>query len=96
MASIPPMTLSNVRGHRRRSISLSGADAAALSRVAEKHRLETKAKEAFKMENKIHIEHKAGFYPGFGKEPPKMVKPLMMIDPKNYHHMRKWAVRLAP
>lgn len=36
------------------------------------------------------------FYPGFGAQPPLVMRPLMMMDPSSYHHLRRWALRVAP
>jgi len=36
------------------------------------------------------------FYPGFGAQPPLVMRPLMMLDPSSYHHFRRVALRLVP
>jgi len=35
-------------------------------------------------------------YPGFGAQPPLVMRPLMMLDPSSYHHFRRVALRLVP
>jgi len=91
MASVSAMGVkaAHDRG-RRRSSTWSSSDGAAI-----KAQLEAKKSNS---NPKIESKNEDGpkFYPGFGKEPPMVIKPLLMIDPSHYHHLRRWAIRLIP
>jgi len=89
MASVSAMGVkaAHARG-RRRSASWSASDMAAV-------KIQLEAKRSLKIESK-KVEEIPAFPPGFAKEPPLLMRPLMMIDPSHYHHLRKWAIRLIP
>jgi len=96
MASVSAMGVkaAHDRG-RRRSSTWSSSDGAAI-------KAQLTAKKSLSSNNKIESskndqqQDRPNFYPGFGKEPPIILKPLMMIDPSHYHHLRRWAIRLIP
>jgi len=89
MASVSPMSISAASACRRRT-ALSAADTA----IAAIGQSATKPPSINQIES--GQSQQPAFYPGFGAQPPLVMRPLMMIDPSSYHRIRVWALRVAP
>jgi len=91
MASVAPMSISASRAMRRQMTAPGRLDqmAAAAASTLAKPAASNKQIEA------VQSQHPA-FYPGFGAQPPLVMRPLMMLEPSSYHHFRRVALRLIP
>ena len=91
MASISPMNMTALRAQHRRK-SLSTSNLAAIATLAHQEVI------GKSLESKVDQFESARPtpYPGFGAQPPMVVRPLMMIDPAAYHHLRRWPIRVGP
>jgi len=83
MASVMPMGVSATMSYRRR-MTTSAPKEPAVAALAKMPEMESAQSQP------------PAFYPGFGAQPPLVMRPLMMIDPSSYHHLRRWALRVAP
>lgn len=87
MASVSPMSISATMACRRRMANAGNSDPAVAA---------TAQKSGKSSNNQVEGQNHPTFYPGFGAQPPLVMRPLMMIDPSSYHHLRRWALRVCP
>jgi len=95
MASVSPMGVSAAMARRRRAAAPAQVESAAVAAIGAGLQSASKSADA-----KSHIESNQNHHPvpyaGFGQVPPLVIRPLMMIDPSTYHHLRRYPVRLGP
>jgi len=89
MASIVLMSHSATVACRRRMNTAANMEAVTMGALGQAIKPAMKQVEAT-------LSHRPIPYPGFAAETPMVMRPLMMIDPSTYHHMRRWAVRIVP
>jgi len=90
MASVSPMSISAARTTRRLMSAAANVDPA-LAALGQSIKPAT-----INQIEPAQNQQAVVFYPGFGAQPPMVVRPLMMIDPSSYYHMRRWVMRIAP